>query len=406
MSRPDDARAMAAALRPRALEGLLVLDLSRLLPGPFATQLLGAFGARVIKVEEPGAGDYLRQFEPRGQAESGRFLAINRNKESLTLNLKSPEGLAIVRRLAAKADVLVESFRPGVMERLGLGYEALAAENPRLVYCSISGYGQDGPLAQEPAHDLNFMALTGVLDFMRPEGAPPFVPGLPIGDIGAGTQYGLIGILLALQARERSGRGQYVDVSMYDGMLAWMGYVGGDHFSAGAVPGRAESDVLGGAPNYAIYQTADGRWLAVGAFERKFWRVLCDLLGEAELAALDPAAPENRQRARQRLEAIFARRTLAEWEAHFAGSEACVSPCRTFAEAVAAQHSLARGLVVDLPHPVEGNLSAIAVPLRLAGTPAEERRAPPLLGEDSAAILGELGYDTAAVARLRADGVI
>ncbi len=406
MSRPDDGRVMTAALRPRALEGLLVLDLSRLLPGPFATQLLGDFGARVIKVEAPDGGDYLRQFEPRGAAESGRFLAINRNKESLTLNLKSPQGRQIIQQLVAKADVLVESFRPGVMDRLGLGYADLAAINPRLVYCAITGYGQDGPLAQEPAHDLNFMALTGVLDFMRPAGAAPFVPGLPIGDIGAGTQYGVIGILLALQARERTGRGQFVDVSMYDGMLAWMGYIGGDFFASGAIPGRAESDVLGGAPNYAIYATADGRFLAVGAYELKFWQVLCGLIGAPDLAALDPAAAANRVSVRARLEALFASQPLAHWEALFAGSEACVSPCRTLQEAMAAQHTRARGLLQVQQHPVEGALATVAPPIRLVDTPASLDRAPPLTGADSAAVLRELGYDEAAVARLRGDGVI
>ncbi len=406
MSRPDDGKAIAAAVRPRALEGLMVLDLTRLLPGPFATQLLADFGARVIKVEEPGGGDYLRQFEPRGKAESGRFLAVNRGKESLTLNLKSEAGREIVHRLAARADVLVESFRPGVMERLGFGYAAMAALNPRLVYCAITGFGQDGPLAQEPAHDLNFMALTGVLDFMRPAGQPPFVPGLPIGDIGGGAQNALIGILLALQARERSGRGQYVDVSMYDGMLSWMGYIAGDLFAAGRVEGRAESDVLGGAPNYAIYRTQDQRYLAVGAYERKFWRALCQRLEEPALEALDPLAMENRLPIRARLEARVAARPLAHWEALVAASEACVSACRTLDEAMDAAHSRARGLLHTLQHPVEGALRAVASPITLSDTPGRCDRAPPLVGEHSAALLGELGYAGADIARLRRDGVI
>src|SRR5512146_218613 len=240
-----------------ALDGVVILDLTRLLPGAFCSQMLADLGARVIKVEQPGRGDYNREFAPRARHESGSFLLLNRNKESLTLNLKAAEGKAIFRRLASRADVVLEGFRPGVMDRLGVGYETLRADNRKLVYCAISGFGQDGPYAQVPGHDLNYMAIAGALQLFGKAGEGPIVPGLSIADVGGGSLMAAVGILAALMNRDRTGEGQLVDVSMTDGAVAWLAYHGADTLFGAVEPRGGERPFIGEAACYNVYRCRD-----------------------------------------------------------------------------------------------------------------------------------------------------
>jgi crotonobetainyl-CoA:carnitine CoA-transferase CaiB-like acyl-CoA transferase len=253
-----------------ALAGLTVLDLTRLLPGAYCTQMLADLGADVIKVEEPGRGDYNREFPPINVKEPGSFLLLNRNKRSVTVNLKTDNGKAILRRLAARADILVEGFRPGVMDRLGVGYEALTKENPRLIYCAISGYGQDGPYAKTPGHDLNYMALAGALQLFGKAGEGPIVPGLSIADQGGGSLMAAFGILAAVLGRARTGKGQFVDVSMTDGAVSWLGYHAADYLFAGVEPKGGERRFIGQAPCYNVFRCADGRHITLGLIEPQF----------------------------------------------------------------------------------------------------------------------------------------
>ncbi len=253
------------------LNGVRVLDLSRLIPGPFCTLILSDLGASVDKLEDPHVGDYLRVFPPMKRGLSGRFNALNRDKRSLCLDLKKPEGRDALLRLARHYDVVVESFRPGVLDKLGVGFAALARENPRLVMLSISGYGQDGPLRDRAGHDLNYIALGGVLGVAGPPDRPPPTPAVQLADIAGGALFGAVGILAALYERERTGRGQQVDVSMCEGALAFLIPELGSYDAAGTPPRRGGELLIGGAACYGVYRTKDGRFLSVGALEPKFW---------------------------------------------------------------------------------------------------------------------------------------
>ena len=266
-----------------ALAGIKVLDMTRLLPGAFCTQMLADLGAEVVKVEQPGTGDYNRQFLPLNKVESGSFLLLNRNKQSITLDLKTDEGKNILRQLAADADVLIEGFRPGVMRRLGLSYETLSAENPRLVYCAISGYGQDGPNHLKAGHDLNYMAEAGALQLFGKAGEGPIVPGLSIADVGGGSLMATTGILAALLARHTTGKGQLVDVSMHDGAISWLALHAADQLFGGIEPRGGERQFIGQAPCYNVYACADGKHFALGLIEEHFWQRFCDHLDLPEL---------------------------------------------------------------------------------------------------------------------------
>lgn len=268
-----------------AFAGLRLLDLSRLLPGPYCSLLFADLGAEVIKVEEPGLGDYARSNLPHyGKTGVGAaYLMLNRNKKSLALNLKADAGKAIFRRLIRTADVLLESFRPGVMDRLGLGWEALRGENPGLVYCALSGYGQDGPYRNLVGHDINYMGYAGALAITGPRGGPPLMPGVQVADIGGGALMAAFAIAAALHHRARAGQGQFLDVSMTDGVVSWLANHYGPFFATGQLPVRGEERLNGGWVCYQIYETADGKHLTLGALEPKFWANLCALLRREDL---------------------------------------------------------------------------------------------------------------------------
>lgn len=389
-----------------ALDGLKVLDLTRLLPGAFCSQMLADYGADVLKIEQPGTGDYNRQFAPIAKKESGSFLLLNRNKRSLTLNLKSEEGKAIFLRLVRDADVVLEGFRPGVMARLGLDYETLERENPRLVYCAISGYGQDGPAAQRSGHDLNYMGLTGALQLFGTPATGPIVPGLSIADVGGGSLMAAFGIMAALNARSRSGQGQFVDISMADGLVSWLCYHAADHLFAGTEPRGGEGAFIGGAPCYNVYACSDGRHITLGIIEEHFWLSFCDLI---ECPGLKPEQWPSGQAARLQylqLAEVFGRDTQKNWSARLAAADIPASPVNTMAEGFADPQMVHRKMLQTIDHPVEGRIPQLGFPIKFSATPGTLRSPPPLLGEHNSQVLRSLGYSEQRIAELGAQGVL
>lgn len=384
------------------LAGVRVLDLTRLLPGPLATQHLADYGADVIKIEDTGAGDYARSMGAMGGDTSWFYQAVNRNKRSLRLDLKHAEGRAVFEKLVADADILVEGFRPGVMDKLGIGYEALARINPRLVFCSISGYGQTGPYAQRAGHDINYIGYAGVLDQIGTAGGAPALSNLQLGDLLGGTMNALFGVLVALVDARASGKGRLVDVSMTDGVMAHAIFPLTEVLARGRVRPRGEDLLTGQVPCYGVYRSADGRYMAVGALEEKFWNMLCDTLERPDLKPFHLAAGEAGEKARAEVAAIFARRSQAEWVALFDGVDCCVTPVLSLDESLENPQLKARGMVVEV-----GGVRQFGPPVRLSGMPEQSfRPAPKVAGADSDAVLGEAGLSAADIARLRETGVI
>ena len=385
------------------LEGIRILDLTRLLPGPFATLVLADLGADVVKVEEPQGGDWLRTVPPLAGEQSDAYHALNRNKRSIALDLRRPEGAAAFLRLAARADAVVESFRPGVMDRLGIGYAALRGANPRVVLCSITGYGQDGPYARRAGHDLDYVAVAGVLA----QNGPPERPlplGVQVADVAGGSWPAVAGILAALLRARADGEGAHVDVSMTEGALALLAMPLGFASARGTPLARGGELLTGGAACYGVYRAKDGRFVALGALEPKFFAAFCEAVGRPELAARQHEAGGAGPRAE--LEAIFAARTREEWIAFAAEHDACVAPVLEGGEPRADPQLRARGAFVEVPAPHEGRaVPALASPVRLRGEAAPLRPAP-RHGEHGAAILAEAGFSGDEIAALRAAGVL
>jgi alpha-methylacyl-CoA racemase len=381
------------------LDGIRVLDLSRLLPGPFCTLLLADMGADVIKVEDTGAGDYIRWMPPLAGEYSALFHALNRNKRAVSIDLKDPAGRDVFLRLAEHADVVVESFRPGVMERLGIGPATLRERNRGLVVCSITGYGQDGPYRDRAGHDLDYIALSGVQSLTLGRDGAPAVPGVQIGDIGGGAQNAAIAILGALVGRQRSGRGIHIDVSMLDGLVGWLSMHAARHL-AGEPAGNA---LDGRHPCYRLYRTADS-WIAVGALEPKFWSELCTEIGVPHLAASGLAEGAEADAVAGEVETVLGVRTTAEWMERLDGHDVCVEPVLGLDEVFAHAQVRARGLL--LPQAPGHPVAAPAHPLVYDGVRPGARRPAPGVGEHTAEVLAEAGIDSAAYAALLDTGVI
>jgi alpha-methylacyl-CoA racemase len=386
-----------------ALDDVRVLDLTRLLPGPFCTMLLADFGADVIKVEDTTGGDYMRWMPPLTGESSAMFHPINRNKRSLAIDLKNPLGREAFLRLAESADVVVESFRPGVMDRLGLGYERLHERNPRLVLCSISGYGQDGPYRDRAGHDLNYAAIAGVLLLGGgADGVPP-MPGLQVGDLGGGALHAALAIMVALHSAARTGQGQHCDVAMLDGLISWAGVHAANLFATGEAPVPGAGLLTGRYPCYRIYPCADG-FLAVGALEPKFWRAFVEAIGVPEVADLGLAEGAEAARAVAVVEAALLGKTRAQWQDALADLDVCVEPVLDIAEAFDHPQVRSRSMRLEAG---EGRPTAqTGFPIRLEGSPATYRRAAPGYGEHSDEVLAEAGYGCEEVAALRAAGVV
>jgi crotonobetainyl-CoA:carnitine CoA-transferase CaiB-like acyl-CoA transferase len=391
-----------------AFSGIRILDLSRLLPGPYCSLLFADLGAEVIKVEEPGRGDYARQTRPYwGDSDIGAyFLHLNRNKKSLSLNLKAEAGRGVFRRLVATADVLLESFRPGVMDRLGLGWDALSAINPRLVYCAITGYGQDGPYRDLVGHDINYMGYAGALSVTGPRNGAPLMPGVQVADLGGGALLAAFGIAAALHQRQASGRGQLVDAAMTDGVVSWLAPYFGPFFATGQLPTRGEARLNGGWCCYQVFETADGGHVTVGALEPKFWANFCRLIGRDDLVAHQYAEGTVRDRVEGELRALFRTKPRDEWVRLLQSDDVCAGPVLTLEETLRDPQLVHRGAFGEVTHPKLGPLPQLACPVKLSESPGRMQTAPPALGADTDAILGELGYDAAQITGLRREGAV
>ena len=392
----------------RPLDGLTVVDLTRALAGPYCTMMLADLGARVIKVETPDGGDDTRGWGPPFyEGESAYFLSINRNKQSLTLNLKDSRGRDLLLRLARRADVLVENFRPGAMDRLGLGYAALHDQVPRLVYCSISGFGQTGPFRERAAYDLIVQGMGGIMGITgEPDGAPMRV-GVAIADICAGM-FAAYGILAALRVRDRTGAGQWIDAAMLDGQVAWMTYMAANYFATGEDPPRVGSAHLNLVP-YQPFQTRDG-FVNVAVGSEGLWQKFCEAV-ELRIAA-DPRFATNADRVRNRgallavLVPVFRRRTTVEWVDRLLAAGVPAGPIYSMREVMEDPQVRHREMVIELEHPRAGRIRVNGVPVKLSDTPGAVTSPPPMLGEHSEAVLRELGCAAEEIAALRREGVI
>ena len=380
------------------LTGIRLLDLTRLLPGPFCTMLLADMGADVVKVEEPGGGDYLRWTPPLAAGQSVLFNAINRNKRSITLNLKSPAGRDLLLRLVENADVLVEGNRPGVMARLGLGWDVLHARNQMLVMCSITGYGQDGPFASRAGHDLNYMATAGALGLNGSIDGPPVPLSVQVADIGGGGLQPAAAILAALVAVGRGEQGRWIDASMMDGAVSWLALALAAQ-GGGERVGRGDQRLGGRYPCYRVYACKDGGFYSVGALEPKFWATLCDTIERPDLLGAQFAEGDEGGGAHEEMESVFLSRTRLEWEQKLAGLEVCCEPVLELGEVATHPQVVARGLIASRPEGVEVRP---AIPLRADW----RRRAAPSLGGHTAEILAEVGVDAARLATLRQEGAV
>ncbi len=402
------------------LQGVRVLDLSRLLPGGFCSLLLADFGADVVKVEDIGMGDYIRWSPPfyegptlHDSAKSALFLSLNRNKRSIRLDLKSEGGREALLALVRDADVVLESFRPGVLERLGAGYERMREENPGIVYCAISGYGQDGPKRDASGHDMNYLGLVGLLGLTGAAGG--VVGGAPvqsagqIADLGGGALMAAFGIMAALRERDGgpghpgSGEGQLVDVSMSDGALSWLAMVAAAYFADDQVPRRGDLPLAGGLICYRPYECSDG-WVSLGALEPKFWQAWCRGVGREELVASQFERPGSQ--AHEQVSEIFKARTRAEWEAFAREHDCCLEPVLELDEALSSRLVREREMVVELDQPGAGRpVRQLGIPVKLGRTPGEHARLPgPALGEHTEEVLLAAGYTPEQVAALLHSG--
>lgn len=379
---------------PLALARYRMLDLSRQLPGPYCSMLLADLGMDVVTVCAPN--------DPLGMG----IPLLGRNKRSLSLNLKAPEGREIFQRLARDADVVLEGGRPGGAARLGVDYATLREINRRLVYCSISGYGQDGPYRNRVGHDVNYLGFAGVLDAVGSTGGPPAIPGVQIADIGGGALMAAVGILSALLAREQTGEGQLVDISMMDGAFAWQVINLFRLLAEGLVPERGATMLTGRYPCYAVYETADGRHVTVGALEPHFWRRLCQELGLPEFADRQFAEGAEAAEMFRVFGAKFREQTMAAWVDRLADLDICFGPVARLDEAIDDAQIRHRGMMVETIDTQGRTRRTLGNPIRLSATPATIRTAPPEFGAHTAEILGKLGYSAADVDGLRTRGVI
>ncbi len=389
------------------LSGIRVLDLSRLLPGAYASQILADFGADVIKVEEPGSGDYGRFMPPAVPGGlSLYFIATNRNKRSSSMNLKTEQGREIFKRLVRHADVVIESFRPGVMERLGLGYEQLKELHPGIIYCAISGYGQDGPYRQRAGHDLNYAGYAGLLHYNRAAGGEPVMPPTQLADLAGGSYMAVIGILTAVIGRAQTGEGRKVDVSMTEGVMSLLPLVASAYLNSGKAPRPGHSALDGGLPCYNIYATKDGKHVTLAALEPKFWHTFCTHIGHLELLPFHtPVGPSEREQAMDILRAVFKTRTRDEWVAELSAIDACVGPVYSLEEALNDAHAQARGVTVSGGSP-DSTFRTLPTFPRLAGVENEQRYPPPKMGEHTDELLREAGYSQTEIEQFKAGGVI
>ncbi|MHC8363359.1 CaiB/BaiF CoA transferase family protein [Pseudomonas sp. LS2P72] len=388
------------------LASLKVLDFSTLLPGPFASLLLADMGAEVLRIESPTRMDLLRVLPPHDQGVSASHAYLNRNKRSLALDLKKPEALEVIKQLLQDYDIVLEQFRPGVMERLGLGYEALKAINPKLIYVSITGYGQTGPYKDRAGHDINYLALAGLASYTGHADSGPLPLGMQVADIAGGSLHGVIGLLAAVIARQQTGQGQHLDVSMTDCVFSLNAMAGAGYLACGVEPGR-ENQMLNGGSFYDYYRSRDGRWFSVGSLEPAFMKQLCAALGLEELETLGLSPEPALQKAlKNALRIEFETHDFAELCALFAKLDACVEPVLSLGEAVRHPQLKARALVTEVPRGDGTTQAQMACPLKFSQGLPEPRHIGAAIGQHTDQVLGELGFSAERIKELRRARVV
>jgi alpha-methylacyl-CoA racemase len=392
-----------------ALSDVKVLDLTRLLPGGFCSLLLADLGAEVLKVEDTGIGDYIRWAPPYyGSDEqqelgtrSSLYLALNRGKRSIRLDLKSEAGKGALLRLVERYDVVLDGFRPGVLDRLGVGYEQMRNANSAIVYCAITGYGQDGPYTQRAGHDMNYLGLVGLLGLTGARDGPPVQSGGQIADLGGGALMAAFGVMAALHERRRSGQGQMVDISMADGALSWLALVAGRYFCDGEVPRRGEQQLAGGLLCYYPYEAADG-WVTCGALEPKFWAAFCNGVGRPELIEKQFEPPGSE--AWREVAEVFRARSRDEWKAFNDEHDCCIEPVLDLDEALDSELVRAREMVSAMEQPGLGTVRQLGVPVKMSRTPGDPTRPAPAFGEHTDEVLREAGYSDEEIAAMKESG--
>ncbi|KUG04616.1 alpha-methylacyl-coa racemase [hydrocarbon metagenome] len=389
------------------LTGIRILDLSRYLPGPFCTQLLADFGAEVVKIEQPEVGDPGRQLAPVVNGMSTRFYTVNRNKKSITLDIRKEEGREVFKKLIPHFDVVIDQFRAGFMDDLGIGYKDLKDINERIIFCAISGYGQDGPMYNAAGHDLNYLNLAGVTGTTGSRQGAPAMSGVQIADIAGGTLYAVIAILLALASREKTGRGQMCDVSMLDGALSLLTYTMGEWSGDGIIPGIADGVLTGGYACYNIYETLDHKYVSLGAVEGKFWAEFCDKLGLSHYTARQWKKAEQKQIISEVAD-IMKQKARDEWVEFFAQNDICFTPVLDLQEMSEHPQVKARHMVekIDDPSGSGKTIALTGVPIKLSDTPGRMVLDFPGLGEHNEQILQAAGYGSAEIHHLRSQGII
>ena len=400
-----------------ALEGVRILDLSRLIPGTFCTMLLGDLGAEVVKIEAPGVSEFMGSSGPLGEEKSRKmaaYYAPNRNKKSVVINLKSQAGQEIFYGLSQRADVIVEGFRPGVAERLGIDYETIEKLNRKIIYCSLSGYGQDGPYRAFPGHDINYIAMAGILGLIGHDEGPPVIPLNLVADFAGAALYAALGIAVALVARNRTGRGQYVDVAYMDGAVSLMSWFTCGYFFDGSVLRRGQSWLHGAYPYYGVYETKDGKHITIGCLEPHFWENLCRFLGKEEYISyhFEPEhtfqKPEDEKwdEIRSFLRQVFLTRTRDEWFDLLIRNDVPAGKIHTPDEVFTDPQVLHRQMVIEVEDPILGKVKQVGVAPKLSNTPGKVRSLSPLPGEHTNEILRELGYEWEEIQDLREEGAI
>ncbi|HET8640161.1 MAG TPA: CaiB/BaiF CoA-transferase family protein [Solirubrobacterales bacterium] len=391
------------------LSDIKVLDLSRLLPGGFCSLLLADLGAEVLKVEDTGMGDYIRWAPPYYGADeqqelgtrSALYLSLNRGKRSVRLDLKSEAGREALLRLVESYDVVLDGFRPGVLDRLGVGYERMREANPAIVFCAITGYGQDGPYAQRAGHDMNYLGLVGLLGLTGAKDGPPVQSAGQIADLGGGALMAAFGVMAALHERRRSGKGQMVDISMADGALSWLAMVAGRYFCDGEVPRRGEQQLAGGILCYLPYEASDG-WVTCGALEPKFWAAFCNAVERPDLIEAQFEAPGSEAWAE--VAGVFGSRSRTEWKALNDEHDCCIEPVLDVDEALDSELVRGRGMVVEIEQPELGTVRQLGNPVKLSRTPADPTRPAPAFGEHTDEVLAEIGYSGEEIAAMKESG--
>ena len=388
-----------------ALEGIKILDLSRLLPFNYCTLMLADLGADVLKVEEPKIGDYMRWMPPKMKEEGAVFLMANRNKRSMTLNFREEKAKEILRQLVKEYDVLFESFRPGVMDKLGVGYENLKEANPKLIFCSATGYGQNGPYKDRPGHDMNYISVAGILEATGRHTGAPVIPGIPIADMSIGI-FSAYAILAGIIARGRTGEGQYIELSMTDCMVSYNMANMANYIAAKQYPDTEILGISGDNPCYNVFKTKDGKFISQGNIEDKFWINLLKLIGREDLKEYQFATGEKHKKAMDELQKIFLTKTRKDWLELLEGQDICYAPINDVEDMIADPHVKHRKMVQEQEHPVEGKITTVGIPFKFSGTPGEIKSPSPTLGQHTEDVLTGLGYKEQDIKEMRDKNVI